>query len=536
VSQDTQKPIPVTVREATVRLMRNLEMTTIFGNPGSTELAFLDDLPPDIRYVLALQEASAVGMADGYAQATGRAAFVNVHCAAGLGNALGSIFTAFKNQTPLVITAGQQVRSMLPLDPYLGATRPTEFPRPYVKWACEPARAEDVPTAIEQGYSVAMQHPRGPVFISIPCDDWIAMTVPVTPRKLVWEFGPDQELLSQLGEAINQSVLPAFVLGPAVDREGAYDLGVALAERANAPVWESPVSSRGSFPETHRLFAGFLPAVPEKLSEILEQYDLIVVVGAPVFTFHVPGKCAVLTSGVPIYQITDDPLCAAQSAKATTVLGTMKPSLTALIELIKPGARTSQPAVRPHAPPVSGSSPIKIEFVMHTLAQVIPEEAVIVEEAASHRPAMQRYLPIRQSGGFYTMASGGLGYGLPAAVGVALGQSRRVVCLMGDGGMMYSVQALWTAVQHKVPLTVIVLRNGGYGAMKSFARQLKSKGPPPGVELPGLDFEALAAGFGFKSVRAGQADILAETLKRAFDEDGPILVEIAVDPDSGSIY
>lgn len=150
VSQDAQKPIPVTVREATVGLMRHLEMTTIFGNPGSTELAFLDDLPPDIRYVLALQEASAVGMADGYAQATGRAAFVNLHSAAGLGNALGSIFTAFKNQTPLVITAGQQVRSMLPLDPYLGATRPTEFPRPYVKWACELARAEDVPTAIEQ--------------------------------------------------------------------------------------------------------------------------------------------------------------------------------------------------------------------------------------------------------------------------------------------------------------------------------------------------------------------------------------------------
>jgi benzoylformate decarboxylase len=203
---------------------------------------------------------------------------------------------------------------------------------------------------------------------------------------------------------------------------------------------------------------------------------------------------------------------------------------------IKPGARTNQPAVRPPAPPVSASSPIKIEFVMHTLAQVIPEEAVIVEEAASHRPAMQRYLPIRPSGGFYTMASGGLGYGLPAAVGVALGQSRRVVCLMGDGGMMYSVQALWTAVQHKVPLTVIVLRNGDYGAMKSFARQLKSKEPPPGVELPGLDFEALAAGLGLKSVRAGQADTLAETLKRAFDEEGPMLVEIAVDPDSGSIY
>ncbi len=531
-----EKPKQVTVREATVELMRQLEMTTIFGNPGSTELSFLNDLPPDMRYILALQEASVVAMADGYAQATGRAAFVNVHSVAGLGNGLGTIFTAFKNETPLVITAGNQVRSMLPFDPYLGTVQPTEFPRPYVKWACQPARAEDVPIAIAQGYAMAMQHPRGPVFISIPSDDWAAMTVPVIPRKLTWEFGPDQNLLAELAAAIDASKRPCFVFGPAVDREAAYDLGVALAERANAPVWQSPVSSRSSFPETHRLFAGFLPALPDKLSEDLQPYDLIVVIGAPVFTFHTPGDCGVLSSGVPIYQITDDPSSAALSPKTTTIVGTMKPSLTSLIDLIKPDARTSQPSPRPPAPPVSASDPMQIEFVMHTLAQVIPEDAVVVEEAASHRPAMQHYLPIRRSGGFYTMASGGLGYGLPAAVGVALGQSRRVVALMGDGAMMYSVQALWTAAQHKLPITIIVLRNGDYGAMKSFSKMLGSKEPPPGIELPSLDFQALAAGFGLKSVRVDRADALSETLSKAFSEAGSMLVEIAVDPNSGSAY
>ncbi len=536
MSQDTPKTDLVTVREATVEVMRHAGMTTIFGNPGSTELSFLNDLPTDIRYILALQEASVIAMADGYAQATGRAAFVNVHSVAGLGNGLGTLFTAFKNETPLVVTAGNQVRSMLPFDPYLGAIHPTEFPRPYVKWAREPARAEDVPIAIAQGYAIAMQHPRGPVFISIPSDDWAAMTTPVIPRKLTWEFGPDRALVAELASAINASQRPCFVFGPSVDRQGAYDLGVALAERANAPVWESPVSSRASFPETHRLFAGFLPALPDKLSESLAPYDLIVVIGAPVFTFHTAGECGVLTSDVPIYQITDTPVAAALATKATTVFGTMKPSLTMLIDLIEPGARAAQPAARPPAPPVSAGDPMQIEFVMHTLSQVMPEEAVVVEEAASHRPAMQHYLPIRQSGGFYTMASGGLGYGLPASVGVALGQSRRVVCLMGDGAMMYSIQALWTAAQHKLPLTVIVMRNGDYGAMKSFSKMLGSEKPPPGIELPGLDFQAIAAGFGLKSVRVDRADALREALSNAFSEAGPMLIEIAVDPNSGSAY
>ena len=536
MNQNTPTPGQITVREATIELMRQLRMTTIFGNPGSTELSFLNNLPSDIRYILALQEASVVAMADGFAQATGHAAFVNVHSVAGLGNALGAIYTSFKNQTPLVITAGNQVRSMLPFDPFLGTTQPTEFPRPYVKWACQPARAEDVPIALAQGYAMAMQHPRGPVFLSVPSDDWAAITTPVIPRKLSWEFGPDQALLSELAAAIDASQRPCFVYGPSIDREGAFELGVALAERANAPVWDAPTSSRGNFPETHRLFAGFLPAIPDKLSENLQPYDLIVVIGAPVFTFHTPGECAVLTSDVPIYQITDDPSSTALAPKTTSIIGTMKPSVTRLIDLIKPHARARQPEARPPAPPVNAGDPMGIEFIMHTLAQVIPEDAVVVEEAPSHRPAMQHYLPIRQSGSFYTMASGGLGYGLPAGVGVALGQSRRVVCLMGDGSMMYSVQALWTAAQHRLPITILVMRNGDYGAMKSFSEMLGSKKPPPGIDLPGLDFQAIATGLGVKSMRVDRAVALSETLSNAFAEEGPILLEITVDPNSGSAY
>ena len=202
-------------------------MTTVFGNPGSTELAFLQDWPEDFGYVLGLQEATVVGIADGFAQATGHAAFVNLHSAAGLGNALGNIFTAYRNRTPLVITAGQQDRSLLSLDP-LGADRATEFPRPYVKWASEPAQAEDVPTAIAQAYYMAMQKPCGPTFVSIPAGDWSKMTEPVEPRKIARDFAPDPSLLVDLAEAITRSRRPVLVVGAAVDRDKAFNLAVAL--------------------------------------------------------------------------------------------------------------------------------------------------------------------------------------------------------------------------------------------------------------------------------------------------------------------
>ena len=221
----------MTVRDAVLELLRELRMTTVFGNPGSTELPFLQGWPDDLRYILALQEASAVAMADGYAQATGRAAFVNLHSAAGVGNALGSVFTAFRNQTPLVITAGQQVRSLMPYDPYLGADRASEFPRPYVKWSCEPLRAQDVPVAIAQAHAIASQHPRGPVFVSIPADDWSAKAAAVPSRRYAEAASADREALQAFAGAVARSLRPALVVGAGVARsdacEGSGGLGGA---------------------------------------------------------------------------------------------------------------------------------------------------------------------------------------------------------------------------------------------------------------------------------------------------------------------
>src|ERR1700750_1717321 len=190
-----------TVKQATFDLLRAFGITKVFGNPGSTELPFLSDWPDDIDYVLGLHEASVIGMADGYAQATRNAGFANLHLAAGVGNALGNIYNAYRNQTPLVITAGQQARSIMPLQPFLFAERASEFPRPYVKYSVEPARAEDVPAAIARAYYVAMQPPCGPTFVSVPIDDWTHPAQPVAARTISREWGPDPQAIEALATA-----------------------------------------------------------------------------------------------------------------------------------------------------------------------------------------------------------------------------------------------------------------------------------------------------------------------------------------------
>jgi benzoylformate decarboxylase len=520
--------VSITVKQATLDLLRAFGIKKVFGNPGSTELPFLSDWPDDIDYVLGLQEASVIGMADGYAQATRSAGFVNLHSAAGVGNALGNIYTAHRNQTPLVITAGQQARSILPLQAFLYAERASEFPRPYVKFSVEPARAEDVPAAIARAYYVAMQPPCGPTFVSVPIDDWTHPTQPVEPRQVSRELGPDRSAMQALATALAASKHPALVVGPGVDRAEAVELMVRVAEKTKASVWVSPFSARCSFPERHPQFSGFLHASPAQLSDALRAHDLVVVVGAPVFTFHVEGHAAIFDGATTIFQITDDSTAAAVTPVGTSIIATIKPALTLLLELL-PETKRAVPAGRILPPAPSAGDPIPVEYLLHALSAAMPEDAVLVEEAPSHRPAMQKFMPMRGQDSFYTMASGGLGYSLPAAAGMALGRPGvRTVCLIGDGSAMYSIQALWTAAQRKLPLTVVVINNAGYGAMRSFSQVMQVRNVP-GLELPGLDFVKLAEGMGCDAVRVAKASELAPALKRGLAHQGASLIEVMVD-------
>jgi len=519
---------PLTVKHATLNLLRAFGIRKVFGNPGSTELPFLSDWPDDIDYVLGLQEASVIGMADGYAQATRNASFVNLHSAAGLGNALGNIYTAHRNQTPLVISAGQQARGLLPLQAFLYAERASEFPRPYVKFSIEPARAADVPAAIARAYYVAMQPPCGPTFVSVPIDDWSHPAQTVEARSISRELGPDASAMQALVAALSSSKHPAFVVGPGVDRALAVDLMVRVAEKARAAVWVSPFSPRCSFPERHPQFAGFLHASPAQLSDALRGHDLVVVIGAPAFTFHVEGQASIFDGATAIFQITDDSDAAATTPVGTSIIATMKPALTMLLDLL-PETKRAKPAGRVLPPaPVSGD-PIPVEFLLHALATAMPGDAMLVEEAPSHRPAMQKFMPMRGQDSFYTMASGGLGYGLPASVGIALGYpGRRTVCLIGDGSAMYSIQALWTAAQRKLPLAVVVINNAGYGAMRSFSQVMQVRNVP-GLDLPGIDFVAIAQGLGCDAVHVSKASELAAALKRGLAHDSTSLIEVMVD-------
>src|SRR5689334_13960681 len=276
-----------TVHEVTYDLLRTLGLTTVFGNPGSTEQTFLQNFPDDFTYVLGLQEASVLAMADGFAQSTGKPALVNLHTAAGTGNAMGSLVAAYRANTPLIVTAGQQTREMSLCDPYLNNPDATMMPQPWVKWAYEPARAEDVPAAFMRAYAVATQPPAGPVFLSIPLDDWNQPALgPAVVRTVSRRVQPDAERLHAFADRISRAERPLLVLGPEVDRAGAWDAGIAFAEKLRAPVRGSALSDRCSFPEDHPLYGGPLPLTIAGVSEALSGHDLVIVIGSQVFRYY----------------------------------------------------------------------------------------------------------------------------------------------------------------------------------------------------------------------------------------------------------
>jgi benzoylformate decarboxylase len=509
-----------------MELLRAFGMKTIFGNPGSTELPMLRDFPADFRYILGLQESIVVGMADGYAQATRNAAFVNLHSSAGTGHALGNLFTAFKNQTPLVVTAGQQARAILPYDPFLFAERATEFPRPFVKWACEPARAQDVPLAIARAYQVAMEPPCGPTFVSVPVDDWDQPCDAVEPRHVAALNPGDPLALAKAAETLGNADRPGFVLGAGVARDDAWDEVIALAERHNAPVWVAPMSARNSFPENHPLFAGFLTAAREAIVKSLAPHDLIIVLGGPMSLYHVDGVGPHIPEGAQVIQIVDNHGQAASSPAGTAILANTKRAICSLLQGPEPKARAT-PKPRTVPPDLDGSVFIDA-YVLQQIGKCRPSGSIIVEEAPSSRGAMHDYLRIIDRDGFYTCASGGLGHGLPAAIGVALARpDEKVIAILGDGSSMYAIQGLWSAAQLNLPISFVIINNRRYEALRHFGRVFGMQ-RVVGTDLPQIDFCALASGQGLKGTRVDSATSLDEALAASFRASVPTIVEVVV--------
>jgi benzoylformate decarboxylase len=517
----------MSVRDAVYSLLREFGLTTVFGNPGSTELPMFRDFPADFRYVLGLQESVVVAMADGFAQARGDAALINLHSAIGVGHALGSIFTAYKNQTPLVITAGQQARSILPFEPFLYSEQAAQLPKPYVKWSSEPARAADVPAAVARAYYVAMQPPRGPTFVSIPVDDWERPCVPPAARRVSRRIAGDPLLLDHAAAALRDARRPVIVVGASVARDDAWDETIALAEQHQAAVWVSPMSARNSFPERHPLFAGFLPADRAAIRARLQGADLILALGAPVFTYHVEGHGPHIPPGAELIQLTDDPAAAAWCPVGTSIVTNLKLGVDAL--LARPPATPRAPPAIPARAPRIAADALSDRYLLQQVAALRPAHSIIVEEAPSSRAAMHDYLPMLERDTFHTCASGGLGAGLPAAVGVALARpGHKVIGLLGDGSAMYSIQGLWSAAELGLPVAFIIVNNSSYRALEEFGRHFDIKALP-GVRLPHLDFCALAAAQGVKGIRVERCADLDAALLEVFAADIPMLLEVRVE-------
>jgi benzoylformate decarboxylase len=524
-----------TVREATFEVLRTHGMRTIFGNPGSTELPMLKDFPEDFSYVLGLQELVVVGMADGFAQASGRATHVNLHTAPGMGNAVGGIGNALANKAPLLITAGQQVRPQITMEANLTNRHALLVPQPYVKWAHEPPRAQDVPAAIARAIHHASLPPCGPAFVSIPMDDWEteadedsirqALARHVRGRAL-----PDPVALEDLAGMLAEARNPVLIAGGDIDASGGWDAAVALVEKQGLPVWATPAPGGGriGFPEDHANFLGILPPAIGPATETLSGHDLVVVVGSSVFPYYpyIPGP--LLPQGAVLVQITCDPAEAARAPMGTAIVGDATLALEQLLELLGPSERPGPQARALPGEPVE-AEPISGSAAMAALAEVWPQDGIAVVETPSSTIALRNRLRLSQPGSYYFSASGGLGFGIAAAVGIQLAQPERpVVCVLGEGSAQYGITALWTAAAYRVPVTFLVLRNEEYMILKWFA-DLEGVEGAPGLDLEGLDVATVAEAYGVPAQEVYAREELAEALRAAIAvEDGPRLVQVPV--------
>ncbi|MBQ0825972.1 benzoylformate decarboxylase [Streptomyces tagetis] len=534
-----------TVRAITYDLLRTWGLTTVFGNPGSNELPFLDGFPADFRYVLGLHEGAVLATADGYAQATGRPALVNLHSAAGLGNAMGNLANAHASRTPLVVTAGQQARAMIGLGSVLAEPAMTRVPEPHVKWSFEPARAQDVPRALSEAFHLATLAPAGPVFVSLPMDDWAAEVAEhevahLAGRRVrsVGAAGP--EVVAELAGRLERAASPALVVGPEVDDERAYDRVVALAERLGLPVWVAPTPPRCPFPTRHPLFRGVLPPSIAGVAERLSGHDLVLVLGAPVFRYHAYRPGPWLAEGTELVAVGSDPYAAARAAFGDALVGDVAAVTGQLLEALGPEPERRPAGEAPGAgeragadvrtaagaDPARAVAPFTADQVFALMARTLPAGVRLVNESTSNTTQFWHHLELDRPRGLFFPAAGGLGFGLPAAAGVALADpSRPVVAVLGDGAVQYGVAGLWTAVRENLPVTFVVMRNGTYGALRGFVDQLGVENAP-GLDLPGLDAVRTAQGYGLPARRITDGAELAAELAAVAPGRGPRLLEL----------
>src|SRR5499426_251991 len=503
-----------------MEILKSTGVRYLFGNPGTTELPFLDALPDSsLEYVLGLQEATAVAAADGYAQASGEVGVVNVHVAPGLANSLSILHNAARSKSPLLVTAGQQDTRFLMDEPILAGDL-VRMAEQFTKWSYEIRRPEEAPVALRRALQVALTPPTGPVFLSLPMD----------------------------------------LMGPAVEDTGAGPTAVAeltaLAELIGARVHGEPVYRRTNIAGDHALWRGGLFPSPGAVRKALEECDVLLIVGANVFTWFLHTEGAPFPRGLRVIQIDDDPweigrsypvalgmaadpkttLAELASALHTRMGETERRAAAARVEKIGKARVDVMARVRAAAEAEIERTPIGQAHLMRTLASLLPRDAVVVDESATSLPFVLRYVPFSTPASFFGGKTGTLGWGMGAAIGVQLGSpGRKVVATIGDGSLMYAPQALWTAAHYRLPITYVVPNNSSYAILKSGMLSLDlasaKRGIYPGMDLvePAIDYVGLARSLGVRAERVEKPAGLRDTLAACLADPGPTLVDVAID-------
>ena len=545
----------LTGRTAFLQLLVDEGITHLFGNPGTTELPIMEVVPdfPQLKFVLGLHESAVLGMADGFARASGRLAAANVHVAPGLGNAMGALYNAKFSNSPLIVTAGQQEQGHGLLEPLLYDSL-VPLAQPLVKWAIEVTRVEDLPRIIHRAAKVALTPPSGPVFISLPGDvlDAQAELDLGRPVRVDADVRPSDEALARLADRLLAARRPVIVAGHELATRDAFAEAAELAELLGAAVFASPVPYTAQFPTEHPAFLGVLTRNQKQVRATLEAFDLLVCVGADLLRMSVYSPVEPLPGGLPVVHVSERGWELGKNYRTDLAIrANVKETLRALLPLVR-ARRTPEAAaqsagrlaeLKPRnwsaqrakaaldAMMEAETTPIDPRFLMLRLSEHLPKDAVVIEEALTSSTSLPGFLALRDRQGFYGLASGGLGFALPGAVGVSLAlPGRPVTAVVGDGSAMYGIQVLWTAAHLKLPITYVIANNRSYRILKERLVSMRSTDTFVGMDIrdPAIDFTGLAQSMGVPARRVSHPNDIAPALREAAARGGPGLVEVMV--------
>jgi benzoylformate decarboxylase len=546
----------ITGRSAFLALLKDEGITHLFGNPGTTELPIMHALAehPDLEFVLALQEAIVVAIADGYSRASGKLVACNVHVAPGLGNALGSLYNAKFTGTPMILTAGQQEQGHGLTEPLLYHAL-VPMAEPLVKWAVEVTRLEDLPRIVRRAAKVAMTPPTGPVFISLPGDILNAeagIDLGASTR-IETRTRPADAVLAKLAQRILRAERPVIVAGDEIVKSDALEAAAAFAEALGAPAWQQSAPYGSHFLSEHPCYMGSLSRDQRQVRDVLSKFDLMIVLGADPVRMSVWSEVEPLPDGLPVMHIgLVDWDMGKNFAAEMAVQADVRETLLALTPLLeeKGGERLAAKAKASLAGLAASNwsakrsqlmgrfegrgaaTPIDVDWLTLQVAKALPRDAVLVNEGLTSSRHLTDLVPYRDRYGYHALASGGIGWGIAAAAGVALAQAPRpVCCFSGDGSAMYSIQALWTAANARLPITYVIANNGGYRIIKQRLKAFHGSERYVGMDFvdPAIDFTGLARSLGVPAERITDPAALPTALERAFSTPGPKLLDVVVD-------